>query len=74
MAKENSSNKVGFFKKISNYLKETKSELKKVTWPTKKQVINNTLVVLAFVFLVGACIWSLDFIMTFLINTLFSRV
>lgn len=74
MAKEKSSTKIGFFKKISNYFKETKSELKKVTWPTKKQVINNTWVVLVFVFLIGLCIWSLDFLMTYIINTLFSRI
>ena len=37
------------------------SEIKKVTWPTKKQVVSNTLSVLAFCLVVGAIIWLADF-------------
>lgn len=39
-------------KKSNRFLKffrETKSEMKKVTWPGKEQLIHNTLVILAFV-------------------------
>ena len=38
-------------KKPSKFFKEVKSELKKVVWPSGKQVINNTLIVLALVIL-----------------------
>ena len=31
-------------KKPSKFFKEVKSELKKVVWPSGKQVINNTLI------------------------------
>ena len=41
--------KVGFFKKIGLYFRELKSEIKKVTWPTFKQVRNNTGIVIAVV-------------------------
>ena len=34
------------FKKISQFLREVKSEMKKVTWPTKSYTINTTIVVL----------------------------
>ena len=43
-----------------NFFKEVKSELKKVTWPSFKQVKNNTLIVIACVLIIGAFIWILD--------------
>jgi len=46
--------------KITRFFKEVKSELKKVTWPSKKQVTRNTLVVIAAVILIGIVIWVLD--------------
>jgi preprotein translocase subunit SecE len=33
-------------KKIIQFIKEVKNELKKVTWPGRKEVINSTIVVL----------------------------
>ena len=45
--------KVGFFGSIKNFFKglgkrfkDIKSEMKKIVWPTKSQVINNTIVVI----------------------------
>ena len=46
--------------KILNYFKEVKSELKKVVWPSFKQVKNNTLIVIACVLIIGAFIWAAD--------------
>ncbi len=46
--------------KIVKFFKEVKSEMKKVVWPSRKQVTNNTLIVLAVVVLVGLVIWVLD--------------
>ena len=42
------------------FFKEVKSELKKVVWPSRKQVVNNTLIVLALVILIGLFIFGLD--------------
>ena len=47
-------------KRISRWFREMKSELKKVVWPTKSQMLNNTLIVLACVLVVGICIWVFD--------------
>ena len=47
-------------KGIVNYSKATKSELKKVSWPTRKQLINNTLIVIACVVVVAIFIFVLD--------------
>ena len=40
--------------------REMKSELKKVLWPTRSQTIQNTLIVLVCVVIVGVFIWAFD--------------
>ena len=35
--------------KFVRFLKETKAEMKKVTWPSRKTLVHNTLVILAFI-------------------------
>ena len=52
--------KPGVFARIGQWFKETKAELKKVQWPTWKQTLNNTLIVLAFCVVVGVCIFAFD--------------
>jgi len=42
------------------YFREVKAEFKKVTWPTPKQVLNNTGVVLFSIIFAGAVIFGLD--------------
>ena len=56
--------------KICKYFRELKSELKKVVWSTPKQVLKNTLIVIACVLVVGVFIWAFDAVAQFLINTL----
>ena len=68
--KDKKSSKPGFFARIGKWLKEMKSELKKVQWPTRKQTINNTLIVIACVVFVGIFIWIFDFIATNAIDVL----
>ncbi len=64
---EANSKKPGFFTKVKNWFKnlgkffrDTKSELKKVVWPSKKQVLNNTAVVLVVVIVASVVILLLD--------------
>ena len=49
---------------ICRYFRELRSELKKVVWSTPKQVLKNTLIVLACVLVVGIFIWVFDFVFT----------
>lgn len=49
-----------FFGRIVKFFRDTKSELKKITWPGKKQIINNTMLVLVVVLLSAALIYLLD--------------
>ncbi|NLY42841.1 MAG: preprotein translocase subunit SecE [Clostridiaceae bacterium] len=48
------------FSKVARYFREVKAELKKVVWPTRKQVQNNTIVVIISILIVGVVIWTLD--------------
>ena len=47
---------------IARYFRELRSELKKVSWPTPKQVLKNTLIVAICVLVVGVFIWLFDFV------------
>ena len=51
---------------ITTFLSETKVELKKVTWPTKQELIANTIVVIIAVVLCAALIWIIDSIFSML--------
>ena len=61
-AKKDKQSKPGIFARASKWLHELKVELKKVQWPTKKQTINNTSIVIACCAVVGAFIWIFDFV------------
>ena len=60
--------KPGVFARFGKWLRELKSELKKVQWPSKKQTVNNTLVVIACIVVVGIFIWVFDAAATAIIN------
>ena len=52
--------KPGFFQRVARWFREMKSELKKVVWPTPKQTVNNTVIVIVCVIVVGIFIWVFD--------------
>ena len=67
--KKNDAKKVSFFGKVKNffngigkYFKDTKSELKKVVWPSKHDVKNNTITVVVVVLIAAVVLIALDLI------------
>ena len=50
-----------FIQQTGNFLREAKSELQKVKWPTKKELISSTIVVVVLSLLVGCYLGLLDF-------------
>lgn len=62
--------KPGFFKRIAKWFKEMKSELKKVQWPTWKQTLKSTGIVIVCVIVVGAFIWVFDALATAVVGAL----
>ena len=57
-------------KKIVKFLKEVKSELKKVRWPNQKELIKLTTVVIIVTIIVSIYIGGLDFIFAKLMEIL----
>ncbi len=58
---------------VARLFREIKAELKKVIWPSRAQLINNTITVLLFCLIVGAIIWVADFGLTALADTVFTK-
>jgi len=52
------------FSRITNFFKEVRAELKKVTWPTREQVIKLTIVVVVISLVFGIYIGGLDLVLT----------
>lgn len=50
----------------NSFLKGIKTELKKVVWPTKKQLINNTVMVILLVLALAAIVLTFDMVVEFL--------
>jgi len=42
------------------FFKESRTEVRKVIWPTRQETVQATLVVVALVFLMGLILWFLD--------------
>jgi len=66
--KADKSKKVGFLKKMIRYFRDLKAEFKKIVWPSKKQIINNTLVVIVVVVVLGALIAALDSVLALIVQ------
>lgn len=52
--------KDNIFSKSTQFLREVKIELKKVTWPSRKQTIGSTVVVIALVMLISLFLGVVD--------------
>ena len=49
-------------KESKHFFKDFKAELKKVIWPTPKQLVNNTVAVVTIVLITGIIVFALDFV------------
>ena len=68
-------NKAGTKKenKLVKVIRSTKSEFKKIVWPSWKQLVNNTFIVVAFVVIFGVLIALLDWLFKFSIIQWFTK-
>ena len=57
---KDNTNKKDSKKEKRHFFKDVKAELRKVIWPTPKQLFNNTLAVIASVIIVGVIVFLLD--------------
>ena len=55
-----SSSKKGIMARIKDFFVDSKTELKKIVWPTQRTVWKNTGIVLAMIFIMGVFVAALD--------------
>jgi preprotein translocase subunit SecE len=48
--------------RFARWFREMRSELKKVVWPTPKQIMNHTFVALTVMSVFAVAIWGLDYV------------
>jgi preprotein translocase subunit SecE len=60
--------------RIQRYFTETIGELRKVTWPTRKEAINLTIVVLIVMTVMSIFLGGLDFIFNRVINLIITTL
>ncbi len=56
------------FGKIATFLKEVKLEIRKVNWPTRRQTIRYTLIVLGISLVIAVFLGGLDYLFTMLLE------
>ena len=72
MSKELTQSKPNIIDRIKEYLKDTRGELRKVSWPTRQQATNLTLIVLAVTAAMAAFLGALDFVFAQIIRLILS--
>ena len=54
---------------LTTFFKETKTELRKVSWPTREQTVQYTLVVIGVSAVVMVFLGGLDYLFSYVLNT-----
>jgi len=77
-AKKQKKAKPGFFARakvaIPRWFREMKSELKKVVWPTRKQLINNVIVAVVVIVCSAIVVWAFDEVASLAVKALINIV
>jgi preprotein translocase subunit SecE len=60
--------KIRWTKRFVNFLRDVRSELKKVTWPSKNEVVSTTVVVIAATVFFGFYLFFMDVIFSWVIT------
>jgi len=60
--------KIRWYKKLGNFLRDVRAELKKVTWPSKNEVTSTTIVVIAATVFFGFYLFFMDLIFSWVIS------
>ena len=60
----------GFFTRLGQFLRDTRSEMKRVSWPTARDVKNTTLITLVAVIFFAVYLFAVDHVWAFLLTQL----
>ena len=66
--------KPGLLSRLKRSFAVMKGEVKKVVWPSRKQIINNTAIVIAFTVVSAILVGGLDMILTTLVDLVLRNV
>ena len=58
----------GPIQRLKQFYHDVKVEMKKVSWPTRQEVINTTIVVIVAVFFFGFFLYGTDIVLSYLIE------
>ncbi len=72
-AKKSDKKKINVFKRIGKFFKDVVSELKKVTWPSRKNLISYTIAVLIFVAIMMLVVYAIDTGMIKFVEAVFGK-
>ncbi len=59
-AKKKDAKKGGFFSGIKTWFSDVKTEMRRVTWPSKSELKNYTVAVIAMLVVFGVAVWLVD--------------
>ncbi len=59
--------------RLGQYLKDSKEELKKVSWPTRKETWKNTWIVIGFSLFFAAFLGALDYLFNYLLEIFLTK-
>ncbi len=62
--------RLGYVARLSNYVRETREELRKCTWPSADELKGSTLVVMVTILLLGVYIMGIDLLITLVVSAL----
>jgi preprotein translocase subunit SecE len=62
------SDKVRWYKRLWTFIKESRAELRKVTWPSRNEIYNTTLVVIIATVFFGFFLFFMDIIFSWVIT------
>jgi len=72
--KESPEQVAGWFGRARRFLSDVRSELGRVTWPTRREVWATTVVVILTSLLFGIYLYTVDISLTKLVEWIYSRV
>lgn len=62
--------RVNILSKVTTYFKEAKLELTKVSWPTRKQALKYTLIVIGASLATAIFLGGIDYLLTYILERL----
>jgi preprotein translocase subunit SecE len=71
--KESPEQMLGWFGRARKFLVEVRSELGRVTWPTRREVYATTIVVILTSLVFGIYLFAVDLGLSFTVDWIFSR-